>query len=61
MKPELLLIKIKSLDLSIDEVMGDVQTDDDLMQTDACWEADKAASILQDYLEMLAKTLKERI
>ena len=56
-----LLTTIRELDLLIDDVMEDIQLDDDLMHTDACWDADKAASILQDYLEMLAKTLKERI
>ena len=56
-----LLDRIRSLDLLIDDVMGDIQLDDDLMQTDECWEADKAASILQDYLEMLTKTVREGI
>jgi len=56
-----LLSTIRELDLLIDDVMEDVQLDDNLMHMDACWEADKAASILQDYLEILAKTLRERI
>jgi len=48
-----------ALDLLIDEVMGDVQLNDELMETDACWDADKCASLLQDYLENLAATLKK--
>ena len=59
MTPEQLLIKIKALDLLIDEVMGDVQLNDELMETDACWDADECASLLQDYLETLAATLKK--
>ena len=55
-----LLATVRELDLLIDDVMEDVQLDDELMQTDACWEADKAAGILQDYLEIFAKTLRER-
>jgi len=61
MTPRNLLATIRELDLLIDDVMEDVQLDDELMQTDACWEADKAASILQDYLEQIATILKERI
>ena len=60
MTPEQLLIKIKALDLLIDETMGDVQLNDELMDTDACWDADKCASLLQDYLEQIANILKER-
>ena len=56
-----LLDTIRELDLLIDDVMEDVQLDDELVKMDACWDADKAASMLQDYLETLAKTLKERI
>ena len=56
-----LLATIRELDLLIDDVMEDVQLDDELMQMDACWDADKAASLLQDYLETLTKTLRERI
>jgi len=55
-----LLATIRELDFLIGDVMEDVQLDDGLMQTDACWEADKAACILQDYLETLSKTLRER-
>jgi hypothetical protein len=47
MTPEQLLIKIKALDLLIDEVM----------ETDACWDADKCASLLQDYLDKLKTRL----
>ena len=61
MTPRNLLATIRELDLLIDDVMEDVQLDDELMQTDACWEADKTASILQDYLEQIATILKERI
>ncbi|MHC5082425.1 MAG: hypothetical protein ACYTET_00585 [Planctomycetota bacterium] len=56
-----LLATIRELDLLIDDVMEDVQLDDELVKMDACWDADKAASLLQDYLETLAKTLKERM
>ena len=61
MKNERLLTTIKDLDLLIDDVMEDVQLDDELMNMDACWEADKAASILQDYLEKFKIVLRERI
>ena len=61
MTPEQLLIKIKALDLLIDEVLIDITNDDALAATDESCEADKAASLLQDYLETLAKTLRERI
>jgi len=56
-----LLATIREFDLLIDDVMEDVQLDDELMQMDACWEADNAASLLQHYLETFAKTLRERI
>ena len=60
MTPEQLLIKIKALDLLIDEVLIDITNDEKLAETDAANEADKAASILQDYLETIADILKER-
>ena len=51
MTPEQLLIKIKALDLLIDEVLIDITNDDMLAATDESCEADKAASLLQDYLD----------
>ena len=51
MTPEQLLIKIKALDLLIDEVLIDITNDDALAATDESCEADKAASLLQDYLD----------
>ena len=59
MTPEQLLIKIKALDLLIDEVMIDVTNNDALAAMDESSEADKAASLLQDYLETLAETLRK--
>ena len=59
MTPEQLLIKIKALDLLIDEVLIDITNNDTLAATDESCEADKAASLLQDYLETLAATLKK--
>ena len=59
MKPEQLLIKIKALDLLIDEVLIDITNDDALAALDESNEADKAASLLQDYLETLAETLRK--
>lgn len=59
MTPEQLLIKIKALDLLIDEVMGDIVEDAALAAMDESSEADKAASLLQDYLETLAETLRK--
>jgi len=61
MTPEQLLIKIKALDLLIDEVLIDITNDEALAATDEANEADKAASLLQDYLEQIATILKERI
>ena len=60
MTPEQLLIKIKALDLLIDEVLIDITNNDALAAMDESCEADKAASLLQDYLEQVADTLKER-
>lgn len=57
MTPDQLLIKIKALDLLIDEVMGDIVENAALAAMDESCEADKAASLLQDYLETLAETL----
>ena len=51
MTPEQLLIKIKALDLLIDEVLIDITNDTTLAATDESCEADKAASLLQDYLD----------
>ena len=59
MTPEHLLIKIKALDLLIDEVMGDIVENAALAVMDESSEADKAASLLQDYLETLAETLRK--
>ena len=59
MTPEQLLIKIKALDLLIDEVLIDITNDETLAATDESCEADKAASLLQDYLETLAAALKK--
>ena len=59
MTPEHLLIKIKALDLLIDEVMGDIVENAALAALDESSEADKAASLLQDYLETLAETLRK--
>lgn len=59
MTPEQLLIKIKALDLLIDEVMGDIVENASLAAMDESSEADKAASLLQDYLETLAETLRK--
>ena len=47
MTPEQLLIKIKALDLLIDEVLIDITNDDALAAMDESCEADKAASLLQ--------------
>ena len=61
MTPEQLLIKIKALDLLIDEVLTDITedaADAALAAMDECWEADRCASMLQDYLEALANALK---
>jgi len=60
MTPEQLLIKITALDLLIDEVLIDLTNFETLAELDATNEADKAASILQDYLEQIATILKER-
>ena len=60
MTSEQLLIKIKALDLLIDEVLLDVTNDEKLAETNEANEADKAASLLQDYLEQVADILKER-
>ena len=57
MTTDQLLIKIKALDLLIDEVLIDITNDDALAAIDESSEADKAASLLQDYLETLAETL----
>ena len=59
MKPEQLLIKIKALDLLIDEVLIDITNDDALAAMDESCEADKAGCLLQDYLETLAETLRK--
>ena len=59
MTTEQLLIKIKALDLLIDEVLIDITNDATLAATDESCEADKAASLLQDYLETLAETLRK--
>ena len=61
MTPEQLLIKIKALDLLIDEVLIDITNDEALAAKDATCDADRSASLLQDQLETIAKTLKERI
>ena len=61
MTPEQLLIKIKALDLLIDEVLIDITNDEALADEDATCDADRSASLLQDQLETIAKTLKERI
>lgn len=61
MTPEQLLIKIKALDLLIDEVLTDITedaADAALTAMDECWDADRCASMLQDYLEALANALK---
>ena len=52
MTPEQLLIKIKALDLLID-----ITNDDALAATDESCEADKAASLLQDYLDQFKTML----
>ena len=59
MTPEQLLIKIKALDLLIDEVMGDIVENAALAAMDESSDADKCASLLQDYLETLAETLRK--
>ena len=56
-----LLIKIKALDLLIDEVLIDLTNFETLAELDATNEADKAASLLQDYLEQIATILKKGI
>ena len=61
MTPEQLLIKIKALDLLIDEVLIDITNDEALAAEDATCDADRSASLLQDQLETIAKTLEERI
>ena len=60
MTPEQLLIKIKALDLLIDEVLIDITNDEALAATDEVCDADRSASLLQDQLETIAKTLEER-
>ena len=57
MTHEQLLIKIKALDLLIDEVLIDITNDEKLAATDEANEADKAASLLQDYLDKLKTIL----
>jgi hypothetical protein len=59
MTPDQLLIKIKALDLLIDEVMADITENETLASMDESWDADKCSSLLQDYLETLAATLKK--
>ena len=61
MTPEQLLIKIKALDLLIDEVLIDITNDEALAAKDATCEADKCASLLQDYLEQIATILTKGI
>ena len=57
MTNEQLLIKIKALDLLIDEVLIDITNHETLAATDESCEADKCASLLQDYLEKLKAIL----
>jgi hypothetical protein len=60
MTTDQLLIKIKALDLLIDEVLIDITNDDTLAATDESCEADKAASLLQDYLDKFKTMLQQR-
>ena len=60
MTPEQLLIKIKALDLLIDEVLIDITNDEALAAKDETCDADRSASLLQDQLEQIANILKER-
>jgi hypothetical protein len=60
MTTDQLLIKIKALDLLIDEVLIDITNDDTLAATDESCEADKAASLLQDYLDKFKNMLQLR-
>ena len=57
MTTDQLLIKIKALDLLIDEVLIDITNDATLAATDESCEADKAASLLQDYLDQFKTIL----
>ena len=61
METEKLLIKVKALDLLIEEVFKDIQNDEHLIEIDIYWEADNAADSLQRELEIITKDLKERI
>ena len=60
MTPEQLLIKIKALDLLIDEVMADITENETLAAMDESWDADKAASLLQDYLDQFKTILQAK-
>ena len=58
---EHLLIKIKALDLLIDEVLIDITNDESLAEIDEVCDADRTASLLQDQLETIAKALGEKV
>ena len=53
-----LLIKIKALDLLIDEVMIDITNDETIAEKDEVCDADRTASLLQDQLETIATILQ---